>query len=134
MAEGTKIKEFVFWPSFHDGEFSFGHIALKGSTTWFMWAAPYCCDLILFFIALLIILEAKPQHRWLWLNILIIGMLSPFLNSVYNYCNVLVGNFNDLGVLLFHLNPITVHLYFVLTLLFYAWGLYYCYFRKKRWI
>lgn len=133
MAEGKKITMFVFWPNFRKGEFSFGYIGIEGTTTWFTWAAPYLCDLIIFFIALLIILKAKPQRRWLWLNILIIGMLSPLINSAYNYCAELAGQFNDVGVLLFHLNPIAVHLYFVLTLLFYAWGIYYCYFRKKTW-
>lgn len=133
MAEGAKITEFVFWPSFLNGKFYFGYLDWKGSTTWFAIAAPYFCDLIIFFVALLVILEAKPRRRWLWLNILIIGMLTPLLNSAYNYFGGLARGVNDVGELLHDLNPIAVHLYFVLTLLFYAWGLYYCYFRKKTW-
>ena len=130
MAEGAEITEFVFWPHFRNGEFFFGYVSWEGFTTWFTFAAPYFCDLITFFVALLIILEAKPKRRWLWLNILIIGMLSPFINSVYKYSTGLAMGQDDVGVLLRDLNPIAVHLYFVLTLLFYAWGLYYC-FRKK---
>jgi uncharacterized membrane protein len=131
MAEGAKVTEFVFWPSFHNGGLFWGYVRLEGSRTWFVTAAPYFCDLLTFFVALLIILVAKPKHRWLWLNILIIGMLSPFINSAYNYLRGL-SVLNDVGELLCVLNPIAVHLYFVLTLLFYAWGLYYCYFRKKH--
>jgi len=131
MAEGNKITKFVFWPGFYKYGFSFGYVGIEGSINWPIWAAPYLCDLLTFFIALLVILKAKPQNRWLWLNILIIGMLSPLINSAYNYCARLAGHFNDVGVLLVDLNPIAVHLYFVFTLLFYAWGLYYCYFRKK---
>ena len=132
MAEGVEVKKFVFWPNFDKGPFRFGYVFFKGSTTWFMEAAPYFCDLIIFFVALLVILEAKFQRRWLWLNILIIGMLAPLINSAYNYFGGLAGRrSNDIGDLLSDLNPIAVHLYFGLTLLFYAWGLYYCYFRKK---
>jgi ABC-type spermidine/putrescine transport system permease subunit I len=131
MAEGAEVRKFVFWPNFDLGAFSWGYVSWHGSTTWFTTAAPYFCDLIIFFVALLIILEAKPRRKWLWLNILIIGMLSPLINSAYSYCGGLAGRLNDVGELLSDLNPIAVHLYFILTLLLYAWGLYYCYFRKK---
>jgi hypothetical protein len=131
MAEGLKVKEFVFWPRFLNGQLYWGYVDWGGSTTWFPRVAPYFCDLITFFVALLIILEAKPRRRWLWLNILIIGMLSPLVNSAQNYFGGL-RVLNDVGELLHDLNPIAVHLYFILTLLFYAWGSYYCYFRKKH--
>jgi hypothetical protein len=133
IAEGAHVKEFIFWPHFRNGRFVFGWTGWSGSTTWFTDAAPYFCDLLTFFIAILIVLEAKPRRRWLWLNILIIGMGSPFLNSAFNYFGGLAGSFNDVGKLLYKLDPIAVHLYFVLTILLYAWGLYYCYFRKKTW-
>ena len=130
MAEGAEVTEFVFWPNFDLGAFRWGYVSWEGVRTWFALAAPYFSDLITFFVALLIILEVKPQRRWLWLNILIIGMLSPLINSANNYFGGL-RSLNDIGELLSDLNPIAVHLYFILTLLFYAWGLYYCYFRKK---
>jgi len=133
MAEGADITEFVFWPSFHEGRFYWGHLYWEGSTTWCTTAASYFCDLLVFFVALLIVLEARPQRRWLWINILIIGMLSPLINSAYNYFRGVAGILNDIGELLGDLNPIAVHLYFALTLLLYAWGLYHCYFRKKTW-
>ena len=130
MAEGAEITEFVFWPTFRP--FRLGYVSWRGFTTWFVTAAPYFCDLITFFVALLVILEAKPQRRWLRLNILIIGMLTPLLNSAYGYSQGLAGSpIHDVSKLLRYLDPIVVHLYFALTLLFYTWGLYYCYFRKK---
>jgi hypothetical protein len=133
MAEGATVKKFVFWPNFDRGSFIWGYVNWSGPTTWFTTAAPYFCDLITFFIALLIILGVKPQRRWLWFNILVIGMLSSLVNSAYNYSGGLAGSFNDVGELLYELNPVAVHLYFVITLLFYAWGIYHCYFRKKTW-
>ena len=133
MAEGAEVTQFVFWPSFDNGKFFWGYVSWHGSTTWFTTAAPYFCDLIIFFIALLIILEAKPRRRWLWFNILITGMLSCLVNSAYNYFGGMAGSLNDVGELLWELNPVAVHLYFALTLLFYIWGVYHCYFRKKTW-
>ena len=85
MAEGAKVTKFVFCPSFQNGKLFWGYVDWNGSTTWFTIAAPYFCDLLTFFVALLIILEVKPKPRWLWFNILIIGMLSPLVNSAYNY-------------------------------------------------
>jgi hypothetical protein len=131
-AEGVEVRKFVFWPNVDLEHFSWGYVSWYGYPTWFVTAAPYFCDLVTFFIALLIILEAKPRPRWLWINILIIGMLSPFINSLSNYIGGLSGP-NDVGKLLGNLDPIAVHLYFALTFAFYAWGLYHCYFRKKTW-
>ncbi len=132
MAEGAEVTELVFWPTFVNGDLAgWGYASWQGYTTWFTTAAPYFCDLLIFLVALLIILEAKPRRRWLWSNILVIGILSPLVNSAYNYCGGVTGSFNDVGVLLRELDPVAVHLYFALTLLFYAWGFYHCYFRKK---
>jgi hypothetical protein len=133
MAEGGDITKFVFWPSSTGGTFYFGYVCWEGSTTWFTTAAPYFCDLLIFSVALLIILEAKPRRRWLWANILIIGMLSPLVNSAANYFGGAAWGSGDIGGLLSHLDPVAVHLYFLLTLLLYAWGFYYCYFRRKTW-
>jgi hypothetical protein len=133
MAEGAEVKSFVFWPNFDLGRFTWGYVSWQGYMTWFTTAAPYFCDLITFLIALLIILEAKPRRRWLWFNILVIGLISPLVNSAYNYFHGLAGSFNDVGELLWELNPVAVHLFFAVTLVFYAWGLYHCYLRKKTW-
>ena len=133
MAEGAKITKFVFWPNFDLGGFQWGYAGWDGTTTWFTTAAPYFCDLITFFITLLIILEVKPGRRWLWVNLLIIGVVSPLVNSAYNYIGGLRGSFNDVGVLLWDLNPVAVHPYFAVTLVFYAWGFYHCYFRRRTW-
>jgi len=126
MAEGAEIKEFVFWPT----PGYWGYVSYSGSTTWFFDAAPYFSDLITFFAAVLIILVAKPRQRWLRINIIIIGILSSLWNSAQNYMGGLWSS-GDVGRLLQRLDPVAIHTYFILTLLLYAWGMYYCYFRKK---
>lgn len=132
MAEGAEVTQFVFWPTFHNGRLFWGYVSWEGSTTWLTTAAPYFCDLLIALVALLIVLKAKPRHRWLWFNILIIGMLSPFINSAFNYSCGLAWGRNDVGELLGVLDPIAVHLYFVFTLLFYAWGCTTAIFARKR--
>jgi hypothetical protein len=133
MAEGAKVTKFVFWPNFDLGNLRWGYVNWDGSTTWFTTAAPYFCDLITFFVSLLVILEVKPRRRWLWFNVLIIGVVSSLVNSAYNYFGGLRGSFDDVGELLRVLNPVAVHLYFAVTLVLYAWGIYHCYFRRKTW-
>ena len=133
MAEGIEVKKFVFWPNVDLEHFTWGYVSWYGHPTWFVTAAPYFCDLITFFIALLIILESKPRRRWVWINILIIGMLSPFVNSLNAYVVGSTRSVGDVAELLLDLNPVAVHLFFALMLAFFAWGLYHCYFRKKTW-
>jgi len=133
MAEGVGVTKFVFWPNFDLGGFQWGYVGWHGSTTWFTIAAPYFSDLVTFFVALLVILEVKPRRRWLWFNILVIGIVSSLVNSAYNYFGGLHGSFNDVGELLWVLNPTAVHSYFAVTLVLYAWGVYHCYSRRKTW-
>jgi len=133
MAERAEVTGFAFWPSSRNGRFYWGYVSWEGPTTWFTMAAPYFCDLLVFFVALLIVLEAKPRRKWLWANLLIIGLISPLANSAYSYFRGLAGVPNDTAALLVSLNPAAVHLYFIFTLAFYAWGLYYCCFRRKTW-
>jgi len=129
MAEGARIREFEFWPSIRNGRFFWGYVRVTGRTTWFFSAAPFFCDLITFFVALSIILIAKPQRRWLWLNVIIIGMLSPIMNSAWAYFRGLTI-LNDVGNLLRILDSTAVHLYFALTLLLYICGILYCLHRR----
>jgi len=131
MAEGVEVNEFVFWPTFlGGGRIRWGYVSYSGSTTWFFDAAPYFSDLITFFAAVLIILVAKPRQRWLRINIIIIGILSSLVNSATNYVSGFRSR-GDVGWLLHSLDPVAVHTYFILTLVLYAWGMYYCYSRKK---
>ena len=102
IAEGAQIEKFVFWPT-PENPFLVGYVRYDIHTTWFTTAAPYFCGLITFFVAFLIILAAKPKPRWLWFNILIIGMLAPLIDSLANYGVGVAGHSNDIGRLLVYL-------------------------------
>jgi hypothetical protein len=126
MAEGAKITEFVFWPTFkEDGSVLWGYVKWHEQTSWFPIAAPYFCDLITFFFAYFIVAKFDIKRYWLRINIIILGMISPLVNSVYNYWGGLSGP-NDVGYLFENLNIIIIHFYFGFTILLYAFGTYSC--------
>jgi hypothetical protein len=128
-AEGAEIQRFVFWPSISPGgKFYFGYVSWRGGTTWLTTAAPYFGDLLTFGMGVLICTTFKIQRRGLWVNILIITMLSPLLNSAYNY-GAGMRSMNDVGSLLQTLHPLVVHIYFALTMALYASGFWF-FFRK----
>ncbi len=62
------------------------------------------------------------KRRWIWLNAVAIGVISPLVNSYYNYTGGLRGP-NDVGRLLELLPEEIVHGYFWLTISVYVVGL-----------
>jgi hypothetical protein len=65
---------------------------------------------------------AAFARRRVWLNLVILGLASPLVNSLYNYVGGLFRE-NDVGRLLKILLGAPVHLYFLATLGGYAIGL-----------
>jgi hypothetical protein len=121
--EGAYITEFVFWPTVREGRgFSWGHVRWEGQTSWVTTAAPYFLDLVTFFLFLWICMRFRFRRRWVWINAIAIGLISPFVNSLYNYWGG-QGSLNDVGRLFVVLPGAVVHLYFILTLILYSVGL-----------
>lgn len=104
-AQGAEILKFTVWPSFYkNGDFYFGYVVWRGETTWLVDAAPYFFDLITYagFFPLVYLITFK--RHWLWLNLVIIGLISPTINTIFNY---LAGG--DVADLLERFPPLTVH-------------------------
>jgi hypothetical protein len=120
--EGATITEFVFWPTTHRGRLLWGYVSFSGSTSWLMTAAPYVVDLLTFGLFFWLCIRYPFQRRWLWLNAVIIGIISPLVNSTYNYQNAFRGA-GDIGHLLDVLPPTAVHAYMIGTIALYAIGL-----------
>lgn len=123
VAEGAQILRFVFWPTLPEGGgIYWGYVRWRGSTSWRCTAAPYVVDLLTYALCFWLCQRGIFKRRWVRLNVMIIGMLSPLINSFYNY----QGGFyrpNDVGKLLQELPAAAVHLYFGVTLTLYIWGL-----------
>jgi len=118
--EGAHVTRFVFWPSVNAGKFYWGYAQWQGQTSWFSLAAPYLIDLLTAALTLVLLWRLSRLPRGLWLNIGIVGLLSPLVNSGYNYIGGWFYSANDVARLLDLLPLPLVHLYFLLTLGAYA--------------
>ena len=124
LAQGARIQQFVFLPSIgQDGGLLWGYVSYEGSTTWLTSAAPYFVDLLTYLVFFAICYSVQSLPRWLWLNLVIVGMISPMVNSLYNYQAGFWRPSSDVAQLLAVLPGPTVHLYFVATIAAYAAGL-----------
>lgn len=122
LMQGAEIKKFVFWPSITEHGFYWGYIRYQGQTDWLFDAAPYLFDLLTFILFFCICMWILIPPRWVWVNLTIIGLVSPFVNSLYNYYGR--GNpRNDVYKLLVEIPDLFVHAYFVATLFLYILGM-----------
>ncbi len=119
LASGGEVTEFSFLPT----PGYWGYIRFEGQPPpVLMDAAPYLVDALTFSVFFAICMLVVFKWRWLWINLIAIGMVSPLVNSAYNY---VVGwdSMNDVGDLLAAVPPPRVHAYFLLTLGAYLIGL-----------
>lgn len=127
-AQGAKILKFVFWPSIYPtGKFYFGYVVWQGKTNWLVSAAPYFIDLLTYSITFPLANWVRFRQHGVWLNLVIIGLLSPFFNTLFNY---LQGG--DIRDLLAVLPPPAVHLWFLLGLGLALFGLMWVFTRSAQ--
>jgi hypothetical protein len=122
LLEGCEVTDFVILPSLRGG-FTFGYTALAGDPGWPVYAAPYFCDLLTFGAALLVCLLVGRIPRWVWLNIVVIGIVGPLVDSVYNYQGGFWRSGTDVARLFAGLPDLPVHLCFAVTITAYLLGL-----------
>ncbi len=130
LLEGASVTEFVFWPSFTKYGFYWGYVRITGSTDWVFLAAPYLADLLTGAVFFCVCMWVLIRTKCVWLNLVIVGLISPFANSLYNYWGS-AGSNNDVGKLLGMLPSYVVHAYFLLTLPLYILGIFFV-FRHSR--
>jgi hypothetical protein len=119
IAFGGVIEEFVFLPT----KGYWGYVRWEGPHNLFTIGAPYLLDLLTFIIFFTVCMQLSFRRRWIWLNLVIIGVVSPLINSAYN-CQQSPGRGNDVTILLRDGNATMVHAYFTLTLSLYIVALY----------
>ena len=93
-----------------------------GRVTPLVIAAPYLVDF--FFFALFgIICAAIPRMpRWAWVNCFIIGVLSPLIDTAYNYRGLFIGKYNDAVYLARVHGSIVTHVLFATAIACYIVG------------
>lgn len=111
--QGAEVKQFVFWPSIHEsGKFYFGYVSWRGGeTNWLVDSAPYFMDILTYSIFFPVVYWVRFRSHGLWLNLVIIGLFSPIVNTLYNYIRG-----SDVKNLLAALPNLTVHICFLIGL------------------
>jgi hypothetical protein len=123
VLEGARLQQFVFLPSLSSsGRWLWGYVEYQGRVNGWVTAAPYLVDLLTYAVFFGLCYAVLFRRRWVWLNLVIFGLISPLINSAYNYLGGLSGP-NDVGQLLAILPNSPVHLYFIGTLSIYLVGL-----------
>jgi hypothetical protein len=120
---GATITAFVFWPTIYRDKLYWGYVAFDGPSSWQVTAAPYFLDLLTFLLFFCLCTRIDIKRRWIWVNAVAIGIVSPLVNSAYNYWGGLRGGSNDIGRLLIALPPTAVHAYMIGTIILYILGL-----------
>ena len=134
LALGRDITKFVIFPGLtQEGQLYFGYMAYSGSSHWLITFGPYLLDALTFLVFFMITMRLPFKRHWLWLNLVIFGVISPLVNSTYQYLKPLIGMTGDVPFLFDQLPVILVHAYFILTLTIYAAGLVIV-FRRSRYI
>ncbi|HKF36664.1 MAG TPA: M50 family metallopeptidase [Ktedonobacteraceae bacterium] len=123
VLEGAKIEQFVILPSIVGGHFLWGYVQWSGRTNWVPVAAPYLCDLLTYLVFFFICTRIPFRSHWIWVNLIILGLVSPLINSTYQYVISFVTSTSDVAQLLNELPQLAVHSYFVVTLVLYDLGL-----------
>ena len=84
--EGAHVESIHLIPSLppHRGVL-WGYVNWSGTTTWLSLAAPYFCDLLTFLLGVWIFRSRITMPRWVRIQVFVIGVLSPAINSLFNY-------------------------------------------------
>lgn len=123
MWQGSKITEFIFIPRYVGEKFYFGYVSWEGGdTNWLVTAAPYFLDLLTFAVFFVICFWGRFKRHWVWLNLVIFGVISPVVNSGHQYFWVGLRGGGDIGWLLEKLDPVYVHAYLISTIGLYLVG------------
>lgn len=118
--EGAEIQRVIFWPFINaEGQIRMGAASWLGQSGWLTSAMPYLFDLLVFLIFFYICMAVPFRRQWIWINLIIIGIISPLINSGYTY----LVNGIDITDMAAVLPGVLVHIYFIVTLLIYIMGL-----------
>jgi hypothetical protein len=99
-----------------------GYVIYSEPAGWFVTFAPYLVDLLTFLLFFWICMRVPFFNRDIWLNAVILGLISPMINTIYNYRGQFNGS-NDVAYLLKVLPDPFVHSYFWITIIFYVVGI-----------
>lgn len=115
MLQGADIIKFQAFPSIvRGGRFFWGYVIYDGGhPTWLTIAAPYLCDLLTMPLISWMVLRNRSMPHWLFVNVFVLGVLSPLANTLFNYLNAVIRHRGDVFELLAGLPHWAVHTAFL---------------------
>lgn len=122
--QGVEILKFVFWPSMLEGRFTWGYVMWDGNVSWLAIIAPYFGDLIFFIVFFFVCTKINFKRHWIWINLVIMGMISPFINTLWGYVRLMWSDKGDVIMLLNQLPDYLVHVYFIGTIILFLIGIF----------
>jgi Peptidase M50B-like len=131
-AYGGTVNTIVLYPQTDLGRFTWGYTTWSGTASWVPVAAPYLGDLIWFVGFFLICTRLPIRNHLLWLNLVIVGLISPLLNSGVQWIAGFLNPAADVGQLRDALPDALVQLYFLVTLSGYVVGVVAVFWRVPR--
>lgn len=108
-----------------------GYVKVDGATSWAFSAAPYVGNIVTFLAFLWICARLPVRNRALWINCAVIGLVSPLVDSVWNYWGGLIHS-GDVFRLLRFLPAAAVHTWFAVAFVMYVAGLTAAYSARSR--
>jgi hypothetical protein len=122
--QGATITQVHVFPSWNPGRFYWGYTAWQGGhTTWLVSAAPYLCDLLTALVFAWVCATLIRRDWWLWFHCWAFGLWAPLLNSAYAYfLGIRPTSRNDVATVMRSVPVELVHLWFIVTLAFYAFA------------
>jgi hypothetical protein len=121
-AEGARITRFVVWPSVYEHQFFWGYVVWEGRTDVLVSIAPYLGDLLTFAVFWMVLTRVRFRRHWLWVNLLVLGLVSPLVNSAYEGAVAAFTGAGDVAVAAAALPRFTVAAYMTATVLLYLAG------------
>ena len=124
VMQGARLEGIVVLPSMRDGNLYWGYTSYTGNVNWLVFAAPYLVDLLTVAVLLPLCRLARGWSRPVWLNLVVLGPLSPLVNSTYQYALSFARPFSDVALVRAAVPDTFVHAWFALTIPLYAWALF----------
>jgi len=123
MLEGATVERITVLPRLDARRgVLWGSVVTEGRTTNFTSAAPYLVDLATYALFFVLCMRLRGP-RWLWLNLGVVGVLSPAVDTIYAYLNAACRDLGDVAYLLRSGPAWAVHASFAAATVAYVAGL-----------
>ena len=125
MLEGARLVRIQLLPAISpEGGVLWGYAEWKGATTWLALAAPYFCDVLTFLLGFFFLRWTTKLPRWVRLQVFVVLVLSPAIDSLYNYLAISHHSSADVPRLATMIPHFWIGVWIVMSLAVYCLGIF----------